>query len=319
MKDISAYLHPEYKNSLGEMPTVDVSHTPSIEEVQQMNKMMVTGYMANALDKADGVIIENKEIESCGRSLRVRLYYPSDESARTNTAVMFVHGGAMVFGVPEMNDEVSVEIVRRTGAVVVGPDYTLGCYAPYPAAVEDCYAALVWTADTYQPQRLAIMGNSAGGGLCMSTALLTHERKSPKLDFIMPLCPMLDYRADSASNKQIEDPRVWNGIANRTFWDVYLKGWEGDVPSAASAFMEKDLSGLPPVYMAVGQLDPFRTETLEFAERLSQAGVLTEMHLYPGVYHGFAGNAAVPKTSLGKHYTYEYLDALKDALLGKYE
>lgn len=315
MKDITPYLHPEFVGSLGELPTEE-RNAPTLEEIRQMNDMMVAAYKAKAIHQAERIIIENKTIQSNGRTVPMRLYYPAQESERTNTAVLFVHGGAMVYGTPEMNDEVCVEIVRRIGAVVAGPDYTLGCYEPYPAAVEDCYAALLWTAQEYQPKRLAIMGNSAGGGLCMSTALLARERKAPQLDFIMPLCPMLDYRADSASNHQIQDPRVWNGISNRIFWDVYLTGLEGEVPSSASAFMEQDLTGLPPVYMAIGQLDPFRTETLEFAERLSQAGVLCEVHLYPGVYHGFAGNAAVPNTKLGKHYTFEYLDALKDALLG---
>lgn len=314
MKDLTPYLHPEYKESLGVVPE-EKQETLSLKEIQQINAMMVAAYKEKAIHYAEGLVIENKNIRANNKNVSVRLYYPEQLKDWSHTAVMFIHGGAMVYGTPEMNDEISVEIVRRTGAVVVAPDYTLGCYEPYPAAVEDCYAALLWTAQEYHPNRLAIMGNSAGGGLCMSTALLARDRKTPQLDFIMPLCPMLDYRADSASNHQIEDPRVWNGIANRMFWDVYLRGIEGEIPSSASAFMEQDLRGLPPVYMAIGQLDPFRTETLEFAERLSQAGVLTELHLYPGVYHGFAGNAAVPATDVGRHYTFEYLDALKDALL----
>ena len=315
MQDISSLLHPEYVGTLGELSTTEYK-IPTIEETRQINDMMMAAYKAKAIHEAEGLMIENKVITANNRTVPIRMYYPAKAEERTNTAVVFVHGGAMVYGTPEMNDEVSIEIVRRTGAVVVGPDYTLGCYEPYPAAVEDCYATLLWTAQEYQPKRLAIMGNSAGGGLCMSTALLARDRKAPKLDFIMPLCPMLDYRADSASNHQIQDPRVWNGISNRIFWDMYLGDLQGDVPSSASAFMEQNLTGLPPVYMAIGQLDPFRTETLEFAERLSRAGVLCEMHLYPGVYHGFAGNAALPTTKLGKHYTFEYLDALKEALLG---
>jgi len=314
VKDITPYLHPEFANSLGEFP-IEESKKPSVEDTRNMNALMVAGYKAKAIHQAEGVVIENNEIQANERTLSVRIYYPDKKERYTNTAVVFIHGGAMVYGTPEMNDEISIEIVRRTGAVVVGPDYTLGCYEPYPAAVEDCYAALLWTAQEYKPNRLAVMGNSAGGGLCMSTALLARERKTPKLDFIMPLCPMLDYRANSASNRQIQDPRVWNGISNRIFWDMYLGDLQENVPSFASAFMEQDLTGLPPVYMAIGQLDPFRTETLEFAERLSQAGVLTELHLYPGVYHGFAGSSAVPDTNIGKHYTFEYLDALRDALL----
>src|SRR5262249_3838498 len=185
--------------------------------------------------------------------------------------------------------------VMRFGAVVVSVDYRLAPETPHPGPVEDCYAGLAWLHENagalgVDRTRLAITGESAGGGLAAATGLLARDRKQIPIAFQHLVFPMLD---DRTTTQDAPSPYigefVWTRAANLFGWTALLGRAPGgaDVsPYAAAARME-DVSNLPPTYLACGAIDLFLEENLDYARRLIRAGVPTEMHIYPGAPHGF--------------------------------
>lgn len=260
-----------------------------------------------------------------GQQLRVKLYEPSEGTASLLPALLWIHGGGYVLGTPDGEDMICEMFVEGTGCIVISPDYRLAPEHPYPAALEDCYQALQWLASesanlNMDPNRIAIGGASAGGGLTAALALLARDRGGPKLVFQMPLYPMIDDRNNTPSSHEITDARVWNGANNRAAWAMYLGGGKSgehldseETSYYAAASRAKDLTGLPPAYTCVGQLDPFRDETLQYVARLAQAGVDVEFHLYPGGYHAYEHVA--PDAGISRRTKEEYVAALKRGLM----
>jgi acetyl esterase/lipase len=213
------------------------------------------------------------------------------------------------------SDAQAATLADSLSCVVVSVEYRLAPEHPYPAGPRDCYAGLAWMAAHadelgVDPDRIAIYGASAGGGLCIATALMARDRGGPALCFQMPIYPMIDDRNETPSSHLITDVGVWDRAANLEAWAWYLGGKEAD-GYAAPARCE-DLSGLPPTFIDVGTLDLFRDEDLAFAARLVQAGVPPELHLHPGAYHaseGFAPNAALSRRIVATRN-----DALRRAL-----
>lgn len=215
--------------------------------------------------------------------------------------VFYIHGGGMIMGDLSMGELSVVRMCDVTGATFVSVDYRLAPEHPYPAAMEDCYAALSWMAANrgdlgIRDGGLAIVGGSAGGGLTIATSLLARDRGGPEIGFQMPFYPMIDDRNETPSSHEITDIGIWDRAGNIEAWRWYLGGRPAD-GYAAPARMA-DLSGLPPTYMDVGTLDLFRDENITFAQRLVQAGVPVEFHLWPGAYHAsetFAPGAALSR------------------------
>lgn len=220
-------------------------------------------------------------------TLRVRIYRPV-AAAGVPPAVLFIHGGGMIMGDLDGEDDVATLICDEVGAVVVSVDYRLAPENPYPAGVEDCYTALVWTARQaaelgIDPDRLAVYGGSAGGGLTIATVLTARDRGYPQVCFQMPIYPMIDDRNETPSSQEITDVGIWDRDGNIEAWAWYLGGAAAD--GYAAPARAEDLTGLPPTFIDVGTVDLFRDEDIAFAARLMQAGVPTELHVYPGSYH----------------------------------
>jgi len=172
-------------------------------------------------------------------------------------------------------------------------DYRLAPEYPHPTPVEDCYAGLLWLSEhaaelAVDPARIAVMGDSAGGGLAAAVALLARDRGGPALARQILIYPMLDDRT-TTPDPEIAPFAVWSYDDNRTGWGALLGNAVGgpDVPSYAASARATDASSLPKTYLEVGQLDIFRDEDLAYAQRLSRAGVEVEFHLWPGVPHEF--------------------------------
>ncbi|WP_250031114.1 alpha/beta hydrolase [Paractinoplanes maris] len=246
--------------------------------------------------------------------LTVRVYRPVNATG-TLPGVYFIHGGGMIMGSVEGEDVPATLICDRTQAIVVSVEYRLSPEHPHPAPVEDCYAGLVWMAKNaaelgFDPDRLAIYGASAGGGLTIATALLARDRGGPAVKYMMPIYPMIDDTNTTASSEEIVDIGIWDRAGNVEAWAWYLGGKPADqyaAPTRAS-----DLSGLPPAFIDVGTVDLFRDEDIAFAQRLMAAGVPTELHVHPGSYHAaetFAADAALSQRIWAMR-----LDALKRAL-----
>jgi acetyl esterase/lipase len=232
----------------------------------------------------------------------VRVYRPT-EAVAALPCLLWIHGGGMVLGSLAMDDFSLQRIVETIGCVAVSVDYRLAPEHPFPAPIEDCYAALKWTHANaaelgVDPRRIAIGGASAGGGLAAGLVLLARDRGEVPVVFQWLIYPMLDDRNITSSSKAITEPRVWNRASNLFGWRAYLgvdPGSDG-VSAYASPTRATDLSDLPAAYIPVGSQDLFLDEDTDYAMRLARAGVPVELQVYPGAFHGselFAPTAAV--------------------------
>jgi acetyl esterase/lipase len=238
------------------------------------------------------------EVLTLPSGVRVWLYRPPGATAPT-PGLLWIHGGGYMIGSPKQDDQLCRRFVRELGATVVSVDYRLAPEHRYPVPLQDCYSALTWLAGlpAVDPDRIAIGGASAGGGLAAALALLARDRDEVSLAAQLLVYPMLDDR--TAQRDDLDNPghRLWNNSSNRFGWAAYL----GDAdPDVAVPARRGDLSGLPPTWIGVGTLDLFHDEDLAYAERLRAAGVSCEVEVVPGAFHGFDGMA--PKTEVSQSF-----------------
>jgi acetyl esterase/lipase len=313
-------MDPELRVAMEKMP----SDRPLILDANlpaaraTMKKMVAT--MLAGLPPVEGVTGQDRFAP--GRKgdpdVRVRVYRP-DHQSRKLPALLWIHGGGYVMGDIEQDDRLMKQIVKRTDCVTVSVDYRLAPEHPFPAPVEDCYAGLKWLfahAEELgvEPSRIAIGGASGGGGLCAGLALMARDRGEVPVAFQLLIYPMIDDRNVTPASHAITDPRVWNRENNRMGWKAYLgrEGGGADVSPYAAASRATDLSKLPPAYIPVGALDLFVDENIEYAQRLIQAGVPTELHVYPGAFHGF--DMFAPSAKVSKQFKADRETALRRAL-----
>ena len=212
----------------------------------------------------------------------------------TGPGVFHTHGGGMVMGDRFVGLGQFLPWIVELDATVVTVEYRLAPEFPDPYPVEDCYAALVWTAEHAQelgmdPARFIIAGASAGGGLAAGVALLARDRSGPELAGQVLIYPMLDDRDATISTAQIDGVGVWDRGSNITGWTALLGDRVGgdDVSIYAAPARAIDLTGLPPAFIDCGSAEVFRDEDVAYATSLWQAGVQAELHVWPGGFHGF--------------------------------
>ena len=185
----------------------------------------------------------------------------------------------------------ALNLVKTYGAVVVTPEYRLSHEAPYPAALEDCYAALKYLKEHIEElgindSQLMVGGESAGGGLTAALCMYTRDKGEINIAYQMPLYPMID-NEDTESSKDNHAP-IWNTKKNHSAWKLYLRGLEGkEVPAYAAPARQTDYSNLPPAYTFVGDIEPFYCETLTYIENLHKAGIEAKVDVYPYRFHAF--------------------------------
>lgn len=296
----------------------------TVEMLPQTRGMMVEmlKQQRDAAPPSD-VIVEERHVPGPAGApdVRVVIYSPPGGASGLKAGYLHIHGGGYVMGSPEMFDMQNKAVVRDVGCVVVSVDYRLAPDTPHPGPVEDCYAALKWfyanaTSLCVDPKRIAIGGESAGGGLSAALGLLTRDRGEVPLIFQLLIYPMLDDRTVTRSEPHpFAGEFIWNAQSNHFGWRSLLgqePGSSGVSPYAAAARAET-LAGLPPTFISVGALDIFLDEDIAYAQRLMAAGVPTELHVYPGAYHGFdvAFDADVTK-----RFRRDSTAALKRALTG---
>lgn len=246
--------------------------------------------------------------------IKVRIYRPVDATG-TLPGIYFIHGGGMILGDIDGEDAVATSVCEQVDAVVVSVEYRLAPEHPYPAPVEDCYAGLAWMARhaaelRVDPDRLAVYGGSAGGGLTIAISMLARDRAFPALRFQMPIYPMIDDRNETPSSHEITDIGLWDRAGNIEAWKWYLG--DGKPDQYAAPARAEDLAGLPPTYIDVGTLDLFRDEDITFAMRLMAAGIPTELHVSPGAYH--AAEVFAPAAPLSERIWTRRFEALRRAL-----
>jgi acetyl esterase/lipase len=312
-------LDPELRVAVEKLPTDRPLDLGKIPAARIKMKKMVTAMLAS-LPAVEGVSSRDEFVPGPqgDPDVRVRVYQPKDQPS-TLPALYWIHGGGYVMGDIDQDDRLMMQLVKRIGCVAVSVDYRLAPEHPFPAPVEDCYAGLKWLFRHagelgVEPSRIAIGGASGGGGLCAGLALLIRDRGEMKVALQLLIYPMIDDRNVTPASYAITDPRMWNRESNRLGWKAYLgrDGGGADVSPYAAAARATDLSNLPPAYIPVGALDLFVDENIEYAQRLIQAGVPTELHVYPGAFHGF--DLFAPSAAVSKQFKADRDSALRRAL-----
>jgi len=247
--------------------------------------------------------------------VRALLYRPSEQAA-SGAGYLHIHGGGYVMGIPEMADAVNLQICAKLGVVVLSVDYRVAPEHPIPAPLDDCYTGLAWlheqaVAFGVDHERIGIGGESAGGGLAAALAIKARAAGEYAICHQHLTYPMLDDR--TGTPEQPGDPLVgeflWTRKSNQYGWRSYLADAPAEAPQVPARL--EDFAGLPATWMATAALDLFRDENIEYAHKLMQAGVRTELISYPAACHGFQ---MVPGAQLGEQYARDHLHALARGL-----
>jgi len=249
----------------------------------------------------------------------VRHYFPADQS-EVLPCLYWIHGGGHVLGTLDQDDPLMEHLVTTVGCAAVSVDWRRSPEHPFPAAINDCYAGLTWLHENAEqlrvdPARIAVGGTSSGGGSAAGLVLLARDRSEVAVRFQLLIYPMLDDRNTTSSSRSVTHPAVWNRTSNLIAWAAYLgRGVDtaADASPYAAPSRASDLTGLPPTFLATGDLDLFVDEDVDYAQRLMQAGVPTELHVYPGAIHGF--DVFAPDSRLAGRLQRDRDDALRRAL-----
>jgi len=313
--DIVKRLDDQHAAALELIPPelVDVANV----EVARTTFAAVLAAIMTDVPAVEGVTHEDHHIPGApgDPDVLVRVYRPVGATELLPTLLWF-HAGGMVLGNVDQDDIAAASYVRDNDCVVASVDYRLSPEHPFPAPINDGYAALKWLAESdlgIDRHRIAVGGASAGAGLAAGIALIARDRGEIAITFQLLIYPMLDDRNITPSSHSITDPRVWNRSANQAAWSAYLGESAGgaDVSEYAAPARATDLSDLPPTYIAVGDLDLFLDENINYAQRLLQAGVPTELHVYPGAFHG--SDIVVPTSPISQRWASDRNSALQRA------
>ena len=252
--------------------------------------------------------------------VRVLVYRPVAPSTTKLPVLLHCHGGGFVLLGPEATDGRNRFRAGDLGCLVVSVDYRLAPETPFPGPIEDCYAVLTWLyrnaeALNVDTTRIAVGGESAGGGLAASLALMARERNEVPLAFQLLIYPMLDDRTGTvppAEKNASTGAVMWTADNNRFGWRALLgrEPGTGSVSPYCAAARATSVAGLPPALLQVGALDILADETIDYAHRLIRAGVPTELQVYPGFFHGAD---LLPGTRLGQRFATDHNEALRRA------
>jgi acetyl esterase/lipase len=244
------------------------------------------------------------------------LFYRRTETNLPGGAALYLHGGGMIGGWHTVFDLLVQAYVAASGVSMLAVDYRVAPEHPGRLPVEDCYTGLMWLAEHaaelgVDPARIAVLGGSAGGGLAAGVALLARDRGGPLLAQQILLYPMLDDRTVTV-DPQLCPFLTWTYTDNMTGWGALLGERVGgdDVSPYIVPARCTDLAGLPPTYIDVGELDIFRDESIEYARRLTAAGVPTELHVHPGSPHAF--DVFAPDAAVSRRATAERIRRLME-------
>ena len=266
-------------------PTLQLS-VDALPAVRDLRNTQFQVELSDGVERTDHVVSEDPHVV-------VRVHRPKGVAGPL-PCVYSIHGGGYVLGTYEMDDARFDRLCTRFSCVGISVEYRLAPETSYPGPLEDCYAGLSWTYDHADElgvdgARIGIGGVSAGGGLAAGLALLARDRGEVPIAFQLLECPMIDDRQTTSSSR-LEGLPIWSRESNEFGWRSYLGELYGraDVPYYAAPARATDLSDLPPAFVSVGGADGFLAEDVDYAVRLMQAGVPTELHVYPGAPHGYA-------------------------------
>jgi len=313
MNDQVSKIHPELQRAAKMSPKFSFNKT----NARFINLLMNLMPSPKTLE---GILVENVFIPGPENrtEIRLRIYKPKSVATRT-PVLIWMHGGGYVIGSPEQDDGICSQYVRELGITVVSVDYRYAPKHPFPAGLDDSYAALKWVVPHAQQlgvdtKRIAIGGASAGAGLAAALVQLAHDRQEIEPVFQLLVYPMLDDRTVLRADIDDSDNRTWSQKSNRFGWESYLgkKCGADDIPAYAVAARREDLSGLPPAWIGVGTLDVFHDEDITYAQRLKACGIECEVDIVPGAFHGF--DVFDPQLSIVQDFRKSQMTALKKYL-----
>ena len=241
--------------------------------------------------------IRDIEVPGPAGHIPVRVYAPREVDGLP--VLLWLHGGAWAFGGLDMFDSTCSELAKAVDAIVLSVEYRLSPEDPFPAGLEDSYAVLEWASRAVgdhggDPSRLAVGGDSAGGNLAAALTLMSRDRSGPTIAFQLLVYPSVMLRV---SSEEYSDVQVVNRAMAEHFWDLYAPSSADRESPYASPMLADDLSGLPPAFVVVPEVDPTRADQERYAEFLSAAGVQARAQLYPGTFHGFFAATAALETA----------------------
>ncbi|MGD9795316.1 MAG: alpha/beta hydrolase [Acidimicrobiia bacterium] len=267
------------------------------------NMLTVLPELSDAVERTDHVVSADPEVI-------VRVHRPRGLVGAL-PALYSMHGGGYVIGTRDIDDFLFDQWCPALNCVAVSVEYRLAPETPYPGPLEDCYTGLAWTFVNAEmlgidTSRVGLIGTSAGGGLAAALALLARDRGELRPAFQVLNCPMIDDRMTTPSS-QLDGLPIWSKESNEFGWRSYLgELFENNaVPCHAAPARAVDLSGLPPAFVAVGGVDGFRDENVDYALRLMQAGVPTDLHVYAGLPHG---HSLFPKAAGSQQWNRDQFD-----------
>ncbi len=290
-------MHPDTRH------LIDPELLPVLEQLPQFefNAETLAAFRAGVGQRITAVVVPplapvDKVIDGPAGPLEIFWFDPSP-GATDRPVLLHIHGGGMIIGSAREMLNGPSSLAAGLGVPVASVEYRLAPEVRFPGPQEDCFAALRWLANEadalgIDPARIVVVGESAGGGLAAAVAQMARDQGGPKLAGQVLVYPMLDHRVGGTSDpwrNRHTGEFVWTRESNQFGWeslrgdyraDDYRKGWFS--PSLA-----EDLSGLPPAWIGVGNLDLFFDEDLDYARRLVDAGVPVELHAYPGAFHAF--------------------------------
>ncbi|MFC2038232.1 alpha/beta hydrolase [Chloroflexota bacterium] len=321
-QELTELLDPEIKEPikimLSQMPQVTYSNDNM--PVIRANMREMKAEMNARLPDVPGIIIEDRNIPGPENApdVLVRIYRPEKQSGLM-PALLWIHGGGYILGNIDQDDFTAKQLSLNGECVVVSVEYRLAPEHPYPAPLDDCYAALMWISKNADElridrSRMAIGGASAGGGLAAGLAVLARDRNEVNVVFQLLVYPMINDCNIAPAGADLPDTILWTREKNLFGWSSYLGCEPGgaDISCYAAACRADNLKGLPKAYITVGDLDLFAEEDIDYSNRLIAARVPTELHVYPGGCHSFDG--LVPDSAISKRFTADIHRALKNGL-----
>lgn len=288
-------VHPQLRAGYSRYPTFPVYYRPVLWLLKRM-----IGLQSTPEIPAD-VTIDEYPLQDCS----IRVYRPT--GALSGAGLLWIHGGGYILANAKLNDRECALYARELQIIVVSVDYRLAPENPFPLPLDDCLAAWQWflaNADELQvdPRRIAIGGQSAGGGLAAALAQRLYDNGGIQPAGQLLFCPMLDDRTGLRKELDAVKHRLWTNRCNRAGWSYYLGMPAGSqtVPDYAVPARRQDLSGLPPAWIGVGSIDLFHDEDCLYAERLRTAGVDCELEVVADAPHAF--ESIVPEAEISQAY-----------------
>lgn len=281
-------LDPQVAQLLKSFESMDI---PPVHEMPVEQARELTGALAGMMGDPEPVpFVEDRTVPGPDGPIPVRLY--SLGAGPSLPVLVYFHGGGWVTGDLALVDSLCRALVNRAACAVLSVDYRLAPEHPWPAGLEDCFAAVRWVAEHagelgLNSARLAVGGDSAGGNLAAAVCLKARDRGGPPIAFQALLCPILDCSFDTASYRENGEGYFLTAATMHWFWDQYLAGRADGSDPAASPLRASDLTGLPPALIITAEFDPLRDEGEAYGARLEAAGVPVTVRRWEGQIHAF--------------------------------